>query len=95
MEYINRKHEARADVSYHEAELTPLIAFLSDGDYYQKWCKDKKDEKERNRKKKFVNMLLNSPNADCEANRFTGICADVSRSLLEYVRTLKTMIIAT
>lgn len=90
IEHIRRKHEARADVSHHEAELTRLVAFLSEGDYYQKWCRDPEGEDERERKKELLNVLLNSPNAVCQRNGFYqkmrrrfpitfSICEDIKR----------------
>jgi len=44
-----------------EVELTRLISFLSEGDYYQKWCADSCDVVERASKKRTINMMLNLP----------------------------------
>ena len=43
-------------------ELDALTAFLSDGDYYEKWCDDPTDASQREAVKKLANQLLNMPN---------------------------------
>ena len=63
-----RKHSPRAFLGHYEAELRRLVEYLSEGDYYRKWCVDPADDAEREEKKGLVNVLLNLPNAKCEAN---------------------------
>lgn len=50
-------------------ELIDLREFLSEGDYYQKWCVDPSSEVERAEKKKLLTMLLNWPNEKADNNR--------------------------
>ena len=45
-----------------EVELMRLTTFLSRGDYYEKWCDDPKDIRQRDEVKKFATQLLNMPN---------------------------------
>ena len=63
-----RKHSPRAFLGHYEAELRRLVEYLSEGDYYRKWCVDPEDDAEREEKKSLLNVLLNLPNAKCEAN---------------------------
>jgi hypothetical protein len=63
-----RKQLPRAVVGHYEAELRRLVEYLSEGDYYRKWCVDPADDAEREEKKGLLNVLLNLPNAKCEAN---------------------------
>jgi hypothetical protein len=49
-------------------EQNRLIALLSDGDFYRKWCVDPQSDGERDVKKSLLNMLLNKKNEDCERN---------------------------
>lgn len=69
IKYLAKRHGPEADIVHHEAERTSLIQFLSNGDFYAKWCKNSENDEERKQKKLLVNMLLNSPNSKCEANR--------------------------
>ena len=46
-----RKQWPRAVVKHYESELGRLVQFLSDGDYYRKWCANPTDNGERNEKK--------------------------------------------
>ena len=79
-----------AVVSHYEAERARLVQFLSEEDYYRKWCADPTDDGEREQKKVFLNILLHLPNAKCKPNglyirmRRTfpltfGICEDIKR----------------
>ena len=43
-------------------ELATLTAFLSDGDYYEKWCDDPTDARQREDVKKLTTALLNMRN---------------------------------
>jgi hypothetical protein len=45
-----------------------LQEFLSDGDYYRKWCIDELDDDERDEKKLLLTMILNWPNSKAEKN---------------------------
>ena len=49
-------------------ELQHLVDVLSNGDFYQKWCVNRDDLKEREEKKRLLNMLLNQSNPKCEGN---------------------------
>lgn len=50
-------------------EHNRLVAFLSSGDFYGKWCADPQNKHERSGKKTILNILLNNNNEDCERNR--------------------------
>lgn len=45
-----------------------LTVLLSDGDFYRAWCKDPKDDKEREQKKQILNILIHSKNDRGEQN---------------------------
>ena len=45
-----------------ELEFRKLTAFLSHGDYYEKWCDDQKEPRQRDEVKKLATQLLNMPN---------------------------------
>ena len=49
-------------------EQRRLIALLSDGDFYCKWCADPQSDRERHQKKNLLNILLNTKNEECERN---------------------------
>ena len=79
------------DLEVLEAELGRLREFLSEGDYYQKWCADPSCEAERKEKKTLLNMLLNWPNKKAHKNRLyrrmraqfpqtLGILEDIKRN---------------
>ena len=56
-------NETRADyLAKCELELMKLTAFLSHGDYYEKWCDDPQDPRQRDEVKKLATQLLNMPN---------------------------------
>ncbi len=63
-----RKEQPTPALKCYESERERLITFLSNGDYYSKWCIDPTDESERQKKKLLINVLLNSSNAKCEGN---------------------------
>ncbi|MGH8092689.1 MAG: hypothetical protein ACREIF_04380 [Chthoniobacterales bacterium] len=46
-----------------------LLAVLSKGDFYRRWCSDSLDDVERTEKKNVLNMLLNKRNDECQRNR--------------------------
>jgi hypothetical protein len=55
--------ESRAGyIAECELEFTKLTAFLSHGDYYEKWCDDPKDPRQRDDVKKLATQLVNMPN---------------------------------
>jgi hypothetical protein len=66
--YLREKHGSGADVCRYQAELEQLTEFLSDGDYYSKFCRDIHDPVEREEKKLLLTMILNWPNIKCERN---------------------------
>lgn len=49
-----------------QQELTALIAFLSDGDYYRKWCDNPQSGRERDKVKRDTTILLNLRNEQAE-----------------------------
>ena len=69
IQYLRKQHASEVEVSEIEAERISLIYFLSDGDYYAKWCRDPKSKTQRKEKKTLLNMLLNWPNLKCEGNK--------------------------
>jgi hypothetical protein len=66
--YFQQEHGASAKTANHEKERIRLIAFLSEGDYYRKWCVNPNDDAERKEKKLLVNMILNWRNDKCAGN---------------------------
>jgi hypothetical protein len=69
IQHLRDKYGCAADVRFHSEELSRLISFLSEGDYYTRWCRNAQDPTERGQKKRLINMILNWPNARCERNR--------------------------
>jgi hypothetical protein len=66
--YVSRDPTRERYVADGTRELHPLVAFLSDGDFYQKWYSDSYDLKKREDKKTVLNILLNKPNQQCMTN---------------------------
>ena len=66
--YFQHEHGASARTANHEKERSRLIAFLSEGDYYRKWCVNPDSDLERKEKKMLVNMILNWRNDKCAGN---------------------------
>ena len=89
--HLRKAHGSLAEVGHYEAELKRLVDFLSDGDYYRKWCVNSEDDDEREEKKFLLTMILNWPNAKCEGNALYRrmrrafpltfrICEDIKRN---------------
>ena len=68
IDYIRKQFGASAEVARYETERAKLIEFLSEGDYYRKWCVNGGDDAERSNKKLLLNVMLNWPNTKCESN---------------------------
>jgi hypothetical protein len=70
----NRLHHFSHEPGYEKYvndgwhEHNRLIALLSYGDFYRKWCVDPQSDGERDQKKSLVTILLNKKNEDCERN---------------------------
>ena len=90
IDYLKKDHRSVAEIEDSEAELKRLSEFLSDGDYYAKLCVNTEDQKEREQKKRLVNVLLNLPNAKSERiglylrlrqefPRTLKVCEDIKR----------------
>ena len=67
---IQYLREKRPTVSLgdYESERQRLTTLLGGGDFYATWCVDPTDNEERDQRKRLINVLLNCPNAKCEAN---------------------------
>jgi hypothetical protein len=65
IEHIDQQYGGSAKTADYEAEHRRLVAFLSEGDYYRKWCLNERDDSQRNETKNLVNVILNMPNARC------------------------------
>ena len=66
IDHLEKEHGLAVDVSRQFAELRRLVDLLSTGDFYARYCVDPDDPVERKQKKLFLNILLNSPTAECE-----------------------------
>jgi len=66
--FVSRFPERQNYINDGWREHNRLVALLSDGDFYRKWCVHPQDDKERDGKKNILNILLNHKNEVCEEN---------------------------
>ncbi len=66
--YLKGKDAPPEALQAYRDEMKRLQEFLSDGDYYRKWCIDELDDNERDEKKNLLTMILNWRNSEAENN---------------------------
>jgi hypothetical protein len=66
--YLEGKEAPPEVLQSYRDEMERLQEFLSDGDYYRKWCIDELDDDERDEKKLLLTMILNWRNSKAEGN---------------------------
>ena len=69
LRHVSRESGREKYISDGWREHSRLIALLSDGDFYRKWCVDPENDGERDQKKNLLTILLNQNNETCQRNR--------------------------
>lgn len=67
--YMQKRGDDPDYFAPYQTELADLRDFLSNDDYYSKWCRDPNSKQERQEKKKLLNMMLNWENKRALGNR--------------------------
>jgi hypothetical protein len=69
LDFVSRSPERPNYINDGWREHSRLMALLSTGDFYRRWCVDPENEHERDEKKLILNILLNQNTEKCLLNR--------------------------